>query len=228
MGIFFNKYKFYIKYVGKDPVPTKEIIEPVLGGPKWFANLCPYMGKTKTALDRFPVIMKKTAKSCPAMVELFRNSFLLKFPCDLILETKENGKYLWRKPSDTDVLDVKDLDEGNYEFEPPLSSFITIKFCFPFLFQAPYNQVSIIEPIYWKIQPYRVAPGIMNFMNNREALPLNAIVFFEKKDKIYEFKRGEPMVLYYTFHKSTLEINENLKDTLTKQKTFNHRWIKKS
>ena len=102
-----------------------------------------------------------------------------------------------------------------------------IKFCLPFIFQAPNNKVSLLDPIYWKIQPYRVAPGIIDFKTNREALPLNTIVLFEKKNKIYEFKKGDPMCLYYTCDHSTLEINNNLIESPIRQGnslTFTHRW----
>ena len=228
MGIFSKRYKFYIKRVGKEFIPYEEVIGSALGGPKWFANLCPYFGKKKTAIDRFPLPIKKTTKSCPGMLELFKNSFLVKFPCDLILETKKNGEYSWQKPSHTQVLQIERHSEEQIEFEPPLSSFIMIKFCLPFLYQAPDNKVSLVESTYWKIQPYKIAPGILNFMNNKESLPLNVITFFEKKNKIYEFKTGDPMVLFYTLHKSTLEINENLENTFVGQKTFTRSWLKKS
>ena len=47
----------------------------------------------------------------------------------------------------------------------------------------------MLDPAYWKIQPYKVAPGIIDFKAKREALPLNVIVLFEKKNQIYEFKK---------------------------------------
>jgi len=227
VGIFSRKYKFYIKEVGNESIPHEEVIEPALGGPKWFANLCPFVGKKKRAIDRFPLPIKKTAQSCPGMLELFKNSFLVKFPCDLILETKKNGEYSWQKPSKTQVLKIAHHSEEQIEFKPPLSSFIMIKFCLPFMFQVPDNKVSFVESTYWKIQPYKIAPGILNFRNNRYAVPFNIITLFEKKNKIYEFKKGDPMVLFYTLHKSTLEINNNLEDSFSKNiigRTFSHRW----
>ena len=226
MKIFPKKYKFYIKRTGKEIIPYDEVIQTTLGGPKWFSNLCPYLGKNKTAIDRFPLPIKRTAKSCPGMLELFKNSFLIKFPCDFILETKENGEYKWQKPSKTQVLQIAEQSAEQVEFHPPLSLFIMIKFRLPFLFQAPNNKVSFIDTTYWKNQPYKIAPGILNFMNDKESLPLNIIVFFEKKNNIYEFKKGEPMVLLYTLNKSTLEINENLKETFAEQKTFSLNWLK--
>ena len=227
MGIFFNKYKFYIKRVGKELLPYEEVIKPALGGPKWFAGLCPFVGKKKRAIDLHPKPISKTAHSCPGMLELFKNSFLVTFPCDLILETTKTGEYSWQKPSQTQVLDILHHPQEQIEFNPPLSSFIMIKFCLPFMYQAPNNKVSLVESTYWKIQPYRIAPGVLNFMNNRDPMPLNIITFFEKKDKVYEFKKGDPMALFYTLHKSTLEVNENLEDSLARQhmeRTFTNQW----
>ena len=227
MGIFSKKYKFYIKRVGNEFIPYEEVIKPALGGPKWFAGLCPFVGKKKRAVDLHPLPISRTAQSCPGMLELFKNSFLIKFPCDVILETTITGEYSWQKPSKTQVLNILNHPEEQVEFNPPLSSFIMIKFCLPFMYQAPNNKVSLIESTYWKNQPYKIAPGILNFMNNRNPVPLHVITFFEKKNKIYEFKKGEPMVLFYTLHNSTLEINENLEDALGRQrleKTFSRLW----
>ena len=227
MGIFSRKYKFFIKEVGNESIPHEEVIEPALGGPTWFKSLCPFVGKKKRAIDLYPRPIKKTAQSCPGMLELFKNSFLVKFPCDVILETKTTGEYFWQKPSATQVLAITHQNEEQVEFNPPLSSFLMIKFCFPFIFQAPNNKVSLVESTYWKPQPYKIAPGILNFINDKNPVSLNIITFFEKKNKIYEFKKGEPMVLLYTLQKSTLEINKNLKDSLSRQniaRTFTNRW----
>ena len=79
--------------------------------------------------------------------------------------------------------------EEQVESTGPLASSIVIKFCLPFLFQASNNKVSLLDPLYWKVQPYRVAPGIINFKTERGALPLNVIALFEKKNKVYEFKK---------------------------------------
>jgi len=221
-----KKHKFFIKGVGEF-IPLKEVIEPALGGPKWFAHLCPFVRKNKRAVDLYPEAIIKTAQSCPGMLELFKNSFLIKFPCDLILETKATGEYFWQKPSKTKVLSMIHQTDEQIEFNQPLSSFIMIKFCLPFIFQAPQNKVTLIEPTYWRNQPYKIAPGILNFTKDKGSIALNVITLFEKKNKIYEFKKGEPMVLYYTLHQSTLEINENLKESLIRKniaRTFTHRW----
>jgi|TARA_R110002020_G_scaffold378843_5_gene589855 hypothetical protein len=221
-----KRHKFYIKGVGEF-IPPQEVIEPALRGPKWFASLCPFVGKNKRAIDRYPKPITKTAKNCPGMLELFKNSFLIKFPCDLILETQTTGKYLWQKPSETKVLTVSHQTDEQIEFNQPLSSLIMIKFALPFIFQAPKNKVTLLEPTYWKNQPYKIAPGVFNFTKDKAPMALNVITLFEKKNKIYEFKKGEPMVLYYTLHQSTLELNENLKESFVRKnlgRTFSHRW----
>jgi len=224
-----KKHKFYIKGVDEFISP-EEVIVPALGGPSWFQQLCPFIGKHKTTLDAYykaRTIIRRTAKSCPGMLELFKNSFLIKFPCDVILETKDTGEYLWQKPSKTEVLSITHQTTAQVEFTGPLASCIIVKFCLPFIFHAPNNKVSLMDPLYWKLQPYTVAPGIMNFNKDREPLALHVIVCFEKKNKIYEFKKGEPMCLYYTCHHSTLELNDKLiESSIRKDKgrTFTHRW----
>jgi len=224
-----KKHKFYLKEI-EESIPREEVIVPALGGPSWFKNLCPFIGKHKTALDAYheaSTIIRRTIQSCPGLLEFFKNSFLVKFPCDVILETKDNGEYLWQKPSETKVLTITHQTEAQVESTGPLASVILIKFCLPFLFQAPNNKVSIFESTYWKLQPYRIAPGIIDFKTKRSALPLNIIALFKKKNKVYEFKKGEPMCLYYTFNQCILEKNENLIESpirVDKERTFTHRW----
>ena len=77
MGIFSRKYRFYIKEVGSESIPLEDVIEPALGGPKWYAKLCPFVGKKKRAVDLHPLPINRTAQSCPGMLELFKNSFLI-------------------------------------------------------------------------------------------------------------------------------------------------------
>tara|TARA_R110000737_G_scaffold14557_1_gene30603 strand:+ start:62 stop:772 length:711 start_codon:yes stop_codon:yes gene_type:complete len=224
-----KKHKFYIKGVDEF-IPPEEVIVPAIGGPSWFQQLCPFVGKHKTTLDAYykaSTSIRRTAKSCPGMLDLFKNSFLIKFPCDVILETMETGEHLWQKPSKTEVLTITHHPEAHVESTGPLASCILIQFCLPFIFQAPHNKVTILDPVYWKLQPYKVAPGVMNFKTEREALSLNVICLFEKKNKIYEFKKGEPLCIYNTSHHSTLEINNNLVESPIRQdksRTFTHRW----
>ena len=226
---FFRKHKFYIKGVDEF-IPPEEVIVPALGGPSWFQQLCPFIGKHKTPLDAYykaRTVVARTAKSCPGILELFKNSFLLKFPCDVILETMETGEYLWQKPSKTKVLSITHQPVVDIESSGPLASSIMIKFCLPFIFHAPNNKVSLMDSLYWKMQPYKVAPGIMDFHKDREPLGLHVIACFKKKNKIYEFKKGEPICLYYTCHHSTLEVNNNLVESPIRQdksRTFTHRW----
>ena len=228
MGFFSKKYKFYIRGIGEEFIHYEEVIKPAIRGPKWFAGLCPFVRKKKKAIDVHPLPVTKTAKSCPGMLDLFKNSFLIQFPCDLILKTESSGKFSWQKPSKTQVLRIiNPFSPDQIEFNEPLSSFIMVKFCLPFIFQTPNNKVSLIDPTYWKNQPYKIAPGILDFKKDREALPLNFVALFEKKDKAYEFKKGEPMGLYYTLHKSTMEVKEDLEDSLLRQdlnRTFPQRW----
>jgi hypothetical protein len=226
-----KKHKFYINGV-EEFIPTEEVMVSALRGPSWFRQLCPFLGKNKTPLEaynkgRLPI--QRTAQNCPAILELFKNSFLIKFPCDLILETMETGDYRWQKPSKTKVLTITHQTDDQIESTGPLASCIIIKFCLPFIFQVPDNKISFMDPLYWKIQPYTIVPGIIDFKKHRGPLGLHVLVAFKKKNQIYEFKKGEPMCLCYTYNRSVLEMNKNLIASplrLDKGRTFTHQWTK--
>jgi len=227
VGIFSKKYKFYIKKIVDESIPLEEVITPALGGPKWFSNLCPFVRKKKRARDLHPFPINKTVQGCPGILELFKNSFLIKFPCDVILQTLSDGKYSWQTPRQTQAFKINHHPQEQVEFQEPLSSFIMIKFYLPFIFKAPNNKVSFVDSVYWKNQPYKIAPGILDFGTDKYALPLHVITLFEKKNAVYEFKKGEPMVLLYTLNRSTLEVNPNLDSSFAvgvKERTFTQEW----
>ena len=54
-----------------------------------------------------------------------------------------------------------------------------------------------LDPIYYKDQPYKVAPGVLDLVTSDYGMSLNVITFFEKKDATYHFQKGDPICMFY-------------------------------
>lgn len=130
----------------------------------------------------------KTVRACPGLNSFFSQSIPLKFPCQLLVETFEDGAYRWRA-SETDFIGVF---HHSAEQAPKLAeNYIILKFGYPIYFRPTEDvQVSITDPILFNPMPFRPSPGIVHIKKN-EINTLNIIVFFEKKNARYVFNPGE-------------------------------------
>ena len=211
----FNKKKLYIKNIS-NYLSTEDIIQAPQK-PKWFSKLCPFSHQKKTLLDAYKDLndskdlISPTLRACPAINELFKKSILILFPCDVILETKEDGQWFFNKPSINDFINVMEHTSVQHDKEVNLDQYIILKFQLPLLFQSPHNSLIFLDPILFNSQPYQVCPGVISFANNN-AVRLNVIVLFKKEDKIYQFKKNSILALLYSVNMIEIKENEKLKN----------------
>lgn len=168
-----------------------------------------------------------TIKACPAMHNLFQKSLLLKWPCDTIIETYEDGSFKFRHTNS----DMSIEHHSNLQLPSNLSKeFTVLKIGFSMDFSTSENCcVSFVDPILYKDQPYKVSPGIMNCFSNRKSL-LKVICFFPKKNMRYFFESGEPLSLMQ-FDKNITGVAQsnldNLKSMENNYNKFNRGYVQK-
>lgn len=211
-----------LKYYYKPDDKIDHQIEDVLSleKPDWWSKLPPISNGNR---DRFKFIkenwkyiisgdadesntLRQTAKTCPAFVKLFQHSALIKFPCDVLLETSENGEYRWRAKNRNTLF--KDIS-----IHPPeqvsghLTDYMALKFEFNLFFSMKDSICWYTDPIYYKPQPYSVVPGIVK----SDGMLLNVISFFEKKNEQYIFQADSPLALLTFSDKiEKIEFNEDI------------------
>lgn len=131
-----------------------------------------------------------TVKVCPGMKAHFDNSMLLKFPCDIFLETNAEGGYRFKSSN-------KELSVSSHHYDqaPAIGDrYIIMKFVVNFsLMTSKKSQMSFVDPIMFKDQPYRSSPGCV-YCDESPVIP-NLICFFPKENATYYFKAGDPMAI---------------------------------
>jgi len=187
-------------------IQFEDVMSPCHSGtPSWWRKLDFYRNKSKSVLDMWTKLSQEekqevegftTVRACPGFRELFKNSYLLKFPSDLLLETTADGEFTWKTPGEEGLLRVyfHTPDQIGSQIS---DNYTIIKFILPFLIAGKGTKALFLDPIYYKDQPFKISPGVMELKGNNIGMPFNVIVFFEKKDATYHFQKGEPICIVY-------------------------------
>lgn len=193
--------KLYYDIANKDiGFDIKDSVGPLRKNtPDWWKDLNVFQNGAKNIKEFFEKFnwdvfsdaeIFTTVKVCPGMRQHFDNSILLKFPCDVVLETNVDGGYRFKSSN-------KDLFiSAHHEDQAPAigKDFIIIKFVVNFsLMSSKKSQMSFVDPIMFKDQPYRASPGCV-YCFEEPVLP-NFICFFPKENERYYFKAGDPMAI---------------------------------
>jgi hypothetical protein len=154
-----------------------------------------------------------TVKVCPGFQRHFDNSMLLKFPCDVIIETFEDGSIRWKHSSKDIDITIHDEDQA-----PGLGNkWIFVKFGWNFTIRtSKESQLFYIDPILFTETPYRSSPGAA--VCNKQPLVPSYICFFPKANKRYFFNAGDPMAILQFSDKITTIKKENHEKFVNKQK----------
>lgn len=168
--------------------------------PRWWRNLTPFIDGIKSVTElietRWDHIMNstelgtpRTSKTCPGISTLFSYSIPIKFPCDIFLETREDGTYYWRATNG--FMSIATHGPEQTEGSSISKDYITLKFEIPVVFMTDKPVcVSFVDPIFFNDMPYKVSPGIA-LETHSIPLFLNTIAFFPKKNMKYVFYKDE-------------------------------------
>jgi len=180
--------------------------------PPWYKDMGFFLQGAKSVKDYWSKLSQPnklqaeaftTIKACPGFRDLFANSFIIKFPCDLLLETKEDGGFTWKIPSSDEILKI--MNHNSEQMVSPVTDkYLVFKFELPYLMAGKGNTLVFMDPIYWKEQPYKVVPGVVKLHDVNRGLGFSVLIFIEKKDSVYHFKKGEPMALLYMPEKTQM------------------------
>lgn len=154
------------------------------------------------------IATQRTIKGCPASQEFLSRSFLLKLPCDVMLETRSNGVYKWR--SWTNNFKITDHDQGQVAGSHLADDWIILKFMLPFVIQSDNNMCYFQDCLLEKVQPWRCANGMADLDVPRE---MNIILLFPKKDHKYFLKREEPICSVVFFNKFKKVVEKDLTES---------------
>lgn len=173
------------------------LVPAIKSVPQNFKEIKPYNGlnlkqRIKKMFDSESSEIQKTIKQCDGIIKLWSKSFLLKFPCDVVIDIKQGEG--WRYNSADKIMNIN--GHGQKQYGKMMPGKWAIKFTYN-LFLNNNCDLIPLSPIYHSIQPYEVLPGVI-FKKNRHPSILNIIVVFPDITDSYLFKKGDPLCLLYT------------------------------
>ena len=171
----------------------------------WWRGLPSMIDNIKNVKDWINVSEKgttgSTIKSCPGILDLLKISYVVKLPCDFILEIDKldgpgDPDWRWRAPDA--LLNVEGHSRNQYSSseEQIFKNETNIKFKFPVHLTSKKKLTFMVNsPDYHNEVPFKVMPGVMK-INANIALPLNINVMFpipRQEAVSYFFKAGTPI-----------------------------------
>lgn len=199
--------------------------------PPWWKKLTPFEGGFKNQIDFVKEFWEriidsesatsfKTAKSCPAFINFFKQTIELKTPADIFIEINHDPKdgwgFKWRTTDNFWTLSghsdaqVGDLAEHS----------MVIKFSHELMWKADQDcQFQYIDPFIKNMVHYRVCPGIIHLKKGSMG-SFNMPVFFAKKEDKYMIPAGTT-IAYVQFDKP---IHKMIRTDMTKD--LKHAWYK--
>lgn len=187
----------------------------------WWNGLPNFHSGVKALKDIFKVDLggyetPLTVKTCPGITDLLQRSYIIKFPCDVLIDIKmsheqEDPILRWQVP-DGRLLSV--FRHGREQYKSSKQQIFTeysnIKFQLPVFLGSRKNIKYIYTPPYYHTSsvPYVIMPGII-CANNNVANELNVNCMFPNREETYHFKAGAP-ICYLTILEDYLpELEEN-------------------
>jgi hypothetical protein len=182
-----------------------EIIVPCIkNAPEAFKEIKPWNGldlkqRISNMFETKSSYMNKTIKQCDGIIKLWQRSFLLKFPCDVVLDVKKDEG--WRFNTADKIMHIS--GHGQEQYGKMMPNTWAIKFTYNLFLN---NNVDIIplSPVYHKRQPYEVLPGVI-FQKHKSPSILNIIAVLPNQTESYFFKKGDPLCLLYTKGRTELK-----------------------
>jgi hypothetical protein len=151
---------------------------------------------------------RKTAKTCPSFVEIFKEGYVVLAPQDYILKVEEDGSFIWRSPQDfSQDTGHPSVDYHSYEqfhkFYNNKKVLCVAKFNLPIQVITPngYSVRQINFP-YADNTKYETTYGVLK-SDKIHAVNIQ-VMFYEPGE--YIFEQGTPLAVYIPFKREDYEV----------------------
>lgn len=230
--MFFNKKVTFGPWI--DPVlnlSLSEIVVPCLSEPPtWHKQMAPYntpvgeFSKPNDLISSFPQLAEKNSlqltaanmKTCYGMTELFKRSFLMKFPCDIMIYTASDGRIIFKS------MEFLFAEHHNGSISIISNDMVHCKIVVPNIMFTSDKKIDMFygDNYYYKNQPFKVMPGIVSF-TDKFGVNLIVNMSFPKADGRFFFKKGDPWFVMTNIN----DIKLTLKQQMTKPNPFTRKKI---
>jgi len=185
---------------------VKNIIQPSLKSqPDWWRRLKVYM------IKELGEEQKLNVKTCPAFIELFKNSYIIKSPCEWMFEAKP-GEYWKFLTSNNNLAQAEDhnLDIQMNSFSK--GSLYNFKLKLPMRIKSSASsgvlKLVYTQPYYHNYKlPLTVMPGVMPLVENID-VNLSINYSYNNKEHIkFKCNKGDVLAYLYCTEKKIPDIN---------------------
>lgn len=158
-----------------------------------------FLGKIK---EPPPMLSIRTAKACPAIMDVLTNSFLIKSPSNIIITIDPEGRFLWhssdRSENEREVIDIVSHGEKQFRTYGDNDIFkdkLNIKFNFPIYIKSTAPFIWLPPTYHNPDSIFKVFPGALNKKwNSVNQLNLNTYINIPKNQtETYHIKKGDVM-----------------------------------
>ena len=153
-----------------------------------------------------------TIKNCPGIKGLFRNTILVKSPCDLhvsVLPHNNNFEVLFNS-SDQRLMIGEWHDDGQFKSRSNglFNGAKNLKLCLPIVLQTDVDYL-MLDPMYHENLPWKTMTGVIN-AREYNAVQLNINVMLQETECDFIIKKGAPLCYLYFHDKVKLERKKNI------------------
>jgi hypothetical protein len=215
--------KFYVDNFEEVFVSAKKYL------PTWYKNLCPVKNLSENISKNLFRInhtqgrgYELNVKTCPALIDLFTNSFIIRTPTEIAFQSLQN-KFYWKYPLDTKLFGIDMHPESQvgdfYKFKEKQN----IKFSIPLKITTEKKTRAI-----WMHPSYHVnndnffemetVPGIVEFGKRPIILNVNTLIKITEKN--FVLPAGHPIAMIYFFEKVKIELEYDPNATILDNNKF--------
>lgn len=168
-----------------------------------------------------------TAKTCPAILDILKNSFLIKMPCDFVITVDRNEEYIYDSASNWVTIDNHSASQFHVEKNNIFEGKMDLKIQLPVVVRTDGVPMLFMQPMYHNNKPYTVVNGAVTGKHT-SSLPLNINILIDipKTDEPVSYKFNYGDVIAYLWTPEKLKLSKS-KDSFYKN-ISRKRWSSKS
>jgi len=187
-----------------------------------------YFRKEDNECGKGDVFKQSTSKTCPAILNILKNSFLVKAPCDFVITVNKNLEFAYDMTNDWITIDShapsQFISEGSDVFKGKMN----IKITFPISISTDNVPLIWLQPMYHNNMKPMVINGVIADEHiDLNQLNVNLLVDIPTDEPVsYSFKYGD--VLAYIWSPEKLKLAPSKKGkwaTVFKRQKINSKTI---
>lgn len=196
--------------------------------PKWYRDLTPFEDGIKHKIEFIKkhwgriinsssATSFKTAKTCPAFINFFKQSIAMKTPADIFIEIfkdEKTGDIQWQWKTTDNFWTISGHDDA--QIGDMSENSLVLKFSHEIMWMADEDcQFQYVEPFITNMVHYRVCPGVIHLKKGSMG-SFNMPVFFSRTPGQYYIPAGTT-IAYIQFNKPIKKlIRKNMMNDLKK------------